>query len=433
MSQVDSVLNLVDSFLTDFHEKEAAIQDRSYTEVLSGPAELEKPSASEVVTDQRGLGKEQTEEARNGGANTDSVPENKDADGNSPVDDQGPDTLDTDEELKSRSEVLGTTREQEITQEQKVARANGMANAILNVAYEAFQKDAGAKEMYEGAKKRVSGARQAVGKGVNKAVDAAKGAADDANDAIRSGKQKGRESLDRIKRTKKNKAKQGVMYPKEASMDKEAQEWLDNAVPVAQAAAEGYFYDFLEGMHKRACDEREVMASMPAEVLNRIPGGVVGLLDKVAMEYPEAVMPEGMDMAEGEDGAAGEGGAGGMEAAMEDPALEEAMAGAPAEGGMEGAEGGMGEGEVDELAAALDEAGVTEEDLAQAFQDVQALQEAGVEPEELAQALEEIAGEGAGGAEAMEGGEAPVEKLASMDKEARERIDAIKEYLTSDR
>jgi hypothetical protein len=411
--QVQSVLNLVDSFLTDFENKEAAIQERSYTETLSGPAELEKPSGSEVVTEQRGLGKEQTEEARNGGANTDSVPENKDADGNSPVDDQGPDTLDTDEKLKSRSEVLGTTRTQEITQEQKVARATNMGNAILAIAAQAMEKEA---------------ACSCKGK-------AGKGKCPDCGMAYKKA------TLELPPRVAPEQPATGL--------NKEAADFLKYAEPVAQAAAEKYYWDFLEGMHKRAQDERQVAsANIPAEVLEAC-GGVPGLLDKVAMEYPDAVMPEGVDMAEGEDGEGGEGGEGGQapeaplpEAGGEDPMAalagggEDPMA-ALGGGGEEAALGGEGLGggeDIDQLAGALDEAGVTPEDLEQAFADVEALREAGVQPEELAAALEEIATESGGEAAALEGApDAPIDKAASMDKVARQRIDAIKEYLTSER
>jgi hypothetical protein len=59
-------------------------------------------------------------------------------------------------------------------------------------------------------------------------------------------------------------------------------------------------------------------------------------------------------------------------------------------------EGGMGGEDVDAMAAALDEAGVTPEELQQAMEDVQALQEAGIPPEELANALTEVVGEGGG-------------------------------------
>jgi hypothetical protein len=400
MSQVQSVLNLVDEFLTDFHQKEAAIQERSYTETLSGPAELEKPSASEVVTDQRGLGKEQTEEARNGGANTDSVPENKDADGNSPVDDQGPDTLDTDEKLESRSEVLGTMREQEITQEQKVARATNMGNAILEIAAQAMQKTAKCGTCDGG----YDGKCPSCGKMEKKAA------------------------LNLPPRT-------APAQDPYAGMSKEAAEFMDKAASVAQYAAEDYYYSFMEGMLKRAEDEAQIAQSnIPQHVLEAC-GGVSGLLDKVAMEYPDAVMPEGADMEEGIDGEGGDGEA----PILAEGGMEEL--GAPEGGGMEelggeGMEGGGGD--IDQLADALDQAGVTPEDLEQAFQDVQALQEAGVEPEELAQALEEISAEGGGAMGGMEGAPeeeaAPaIDKAASMDKVARERVDAIKEYLTSGR
>ena len=71
---------------------------------------------------------------------------------------------------------------------------------------------------------------------------------------------------------------------------------------------------------------------------------------------------------------------------------------APVEGeGMDGGGEEISEDELDQLADALDQAGVTPEDLEQAFTDISALQEAGVQPDELAQAIEQLSAEDGGG------------------------------------
>jgi hypothetical protein len=178
-------------------------------------------------------------------------------------------------------------------------------------------------------------------------------------------------------------------------------------------------------------------AQLDPETLEKV-GGIEGLLDKVAQENPEAILPEGIA-----PGMPVEEGAPPMpEAAPEAPMPEAAPEAAPEMGGEEE----IGEEELDQLADALDQAGVTPEDLEQAFQDIQALQEAGVQPDELAQAIEEmgaeeegaalggeeeVAPEPAGEVEAPveEPAEAPAEEEKVASEEQSRRIDMIKEFL----
>lgn len=96
---------------------------------------MEQPQPGSVT--QESLGLEHNEEAnKNGGINAPTAPKNKDSDGTSPIDKQGPSTLDADEPVKTDGNI-GPMRSQEITQEQKTAgeakRYRRIANGIRGI------------------------------------------------------------------------------------------------------------------------------------------------------------------------------------------------------------------------------------------------------------------------------------------------------------
>ena len=284
------------------------------------------------------------------------------------ADTQGTQTLDTDDPVKGKGNI-GPIRTQEITQEQKVARASNLGNAILQTLFKHASGDAAAPGEAGGAAQPAAAAAAPTPIAQPAAIP------NDANGLA-------------------------------AGNDKTASELIvDEMSKEAAMAAQLYYEGYFSGMLKRAADEAEVHNSnLPAEYLAGV-GGVSGLLDKVAMDFPEAVLPEGVDMAGGGEmppEAAPEGmppmpppEGGGMEGLMGGEG-----------GGMEGGEGGD---PVEQLAAALEEAGVTPEELAQAVEDVSALQEAGIEPDQLAGAMTEMLGEGGEGGGMEGGGEMPPE------------------------
>jgi hypothetical protein len=198
---------------------------------------------------------------------------------------------------------------------------------------------------------------------------------------------------------------------------------FDKLAAIADKEAQEFRLGLLEGMYKRAQDEVEVEnANIDPAILQKC-GGIEGLLDKVAQEDPGAILPEGAELPPELLGGA----------PMDELPAEES-AEVPAEASAEGGEGGeVSDDDLNELAGALDEAGVSPEDLEQAFEDVQALQEAGVSPEELTQALEEINTEAGTAAEATPETAQEVEasqKQAALQKHAsRERVNAIKAFL----
>lgn len=300
-------------------------------------------------TNQNNLGREQSAEAKDGGMNIETVSPNTDEDTEDFADKQGPQTLDVDQKVVSQGN-LGTVQKQEITQEQKTARAERLANSILDQIQGTLIKQANQADQ--------------------------------------------------------NQREQQPQHNKTAANDDMPQEFR-YAWDVANAHAVAYRDDFFKGMLKRAQDESEVLAAVSPEVL-AATGGVEALLDKVAMETPESVLPEGADIEMLSGGA--------------EMPVEEAGIGAEGEGaGLE------------ELVAALEEAGVTPEDLQQAFDDVQALKDAGVSTEELAQALTELTGESevAGDGAAPEA-EVPMEVPQGEEKLAadRARVDRLKQILS---
>jgi hypothetical protein len=327
LKNVDS-LALVEQYLKPIRARQKVAEESASHMETQSITEDEKPQSDETSVNQRNLGLEQTQAAVDGGSTVNSVAPNKDEDGKKPYDNIGPNTLTTDEPLVSHSEVLGQVNKHEIGQQDKMARAERLGNALLKAAGLSFESH--------------------------------------------------------------------QPLVKEATSDNV----FEKCAEIAARAASEYYESYLLGMLKRAQDEVEVEKA----------GLDPALLDKVAMEDPAAVLPEGALESLG--------------VAPEALAPEVAPEVAPEEGG-------VNETDVEELAAALDEAGVTPEDLEQAFSDVQALQEAGVSPEELTQALEEVGSETEQAASDVE---APPElmgeegKVAS-DQERRERVEAVKEFL----
>jgi hypothetical protein len=377
MDSVNDYLNVIDEFLTPMRDrmtKEAAA-DNSVSFKDTDPNKIEnqeKPSGgpNDGNTSYTSLGSEQTGDANDGGSNVGGIADNTDSDGKSPVDDQGPKTLDTDEKVVDKGN-LGARRSQEITQEQKMARATGLANRIVeSISSTLAQKQAAEEAQSQGQMQY----------------------ADDTHS-----KPKTSDSGEFGDEFASNMA---------SDYEKEASAALQKCASIAQVKAEEFYEACMLGMLKRAQDEAELANSGLDPRLIEAAGGVGAILDKVAMEYPEAVMPEEVMAAGGAEG--------GMELPPE--------GGAPEAGPEGGAEG------LDELAAALEEAGVTPEELEEAFADVQALQEAGVTPDELSAALEESVGGAAPEAEAE--AIAPEEKLAS-DNLFRQRVEAVKYFLAN--
>ena len=369
---VQSSLNLINEFLAPVRDrmaKEAAADNSvSFKDTTENQIEkMEEPVAP--ATEQKTIGNEQSQAAKDSNSNVEEVAPNSESDGEDFADDQGPQTLGTDNKVTDEGN-MDAVRQQKIDQEQtlgktatlqqKEARATQLSNAILTV----IQKQASEDE--------VNGDNAPEG---TMATNYTSAVAEDGTDGDGGD------------------LTEGLAENKEASEEDILFAQLDK---VASEAASEYHQGYLYGLLKRAQDEMEVSnAGINPEILEKV-GGVSGLLDKVATEMPEAVLPEEALPMEGVD---------------EMPVPEE-------EAGLEGG------GDLDQVAAALEEAGVTPEELEQAFSDVQALQEAGVTPEELGQALGELGGEGAP-AEALEG-----EKVASAGFD-RQRIDSIKAYLSN--
>jgi hypothetical protein len=92
-------------------------------------------------TTQDNLGREQSAEAKVGKMNIENVSPNTDADAEDFADGQGPQTLDVDQKVTSKGN-LGTIQKQEITQEQKTARAERLANGILGSIRNTLIKEA---------------------------------------------------------------------------------------------------------------------------------------------------------------------------------------------------------------------------------------------------------------------------------------------------
>jgi hypothetical protein len=354
----------------------------------------------DAVNSQTNLGTEQSQDAKDGGSTVDDEGDNANDLGDSFADGQGPQTLGTDDEVKDKGDI-GPLARQEISQEQKLARAQYLGNAILDVISNSIGKTAMQEDAPEG------------GVAPKKGYPAANYQANVQTDPkLEDG---------------------GDISEKNASHQKTAEELaFDKLASIANGAAQEYYEGYMMGLLKRAQDEHEVLNSgIPMNVIQKA-GGVSAILDKVAMEFPEAVMPEGeMPPMEGGDLGMAEGGE--MPPMEGDPMMgEDPMAGElPMEGGEGMEDAGMqadpAGGDLEALVTQLEEAGVTPEELEQAFADVDELQQAGVAPEELAAALSEINDEGAMAPEGgMDMGMAEGEEY--KEASARKRIDGIKAH-----
>jgi hypothetical protein len=277
-------------------------------------------------TTQTTLGNEQSQAAKDSGSTAPDEKPNSEADAQQAADTQGTQTLTVDDKVREQGNI-GPVSETEINQEQKMARASRLGNEIL------YQLEASLDK---------------------RATDASK---------------------KEVNRTPTDVLPAGI--PNDSDGDEEGgnklatqEEYvMHHLAKTASNAAQEFYEGYLSGMVKRAQDEIEVETSVPPSVLKQA-GGVRSLLDKVAMENPEAVLPEGTELPPEISDIPEEGG------------IEE--------GGFPGApeEGGIGDEDLEAIGAQLEEAGVTPEELQQAIEDVQALQEAGVSPEDLAAALE---------------------------------------------
>jgi hypothetical protein len=361
------------------HMQKGAAEDNSVSFKDTNDAKPEvQAQQSPGSPEQQTLGVEQKNDAHDGGANADSVEPNSEADGKDYADNAGINTLSTDDKVVDKGNI-GPMRGQAITQEQKMARADRLADSILTVLERSLQK------------KAEEGGSYPQDEDWNSEAETAK----DKNEQFGDSKngEHGNEYAD-------------AMASEE---DKEAAAQFNKIAAVAQNAAQDYYEGFILGMLKRAQDEADLRAAnLPPAVLQKV-GGIEGLLDKVAMADPMAVLPE------------------------------EAMGGAPEEAPMEEAPMEGGGEDLDAIAGELDAAGVTPEDLEAAMADVAALQEAGVAPEEIAAALTELEGEGGGeAAPAMEAPEAPAEGGAEAPAEeekvasglSRARVNWVKAYLS---
>jgi len=317
----------------------------SFRDTAKATPENQANSSPESTT-QTSLGNEQSQAAKDSGSTAPDEKPNSEADAQQAADNQGTQTLTVDDKVREQGNI-GPVSETEINQEQKMARASRLGNEIL------YQLETSLDKRATGASEGQAGGTPAT----------------------------------------QPTAEDYVMH---------------HLAKTAGDAAQEFYEGYLSGMVKRAQDEIEVETSVPPSVLSQA-GGVRSLLDKVAMETPEAVLPEGVELP--------------PEALVDGADLTEEVP----------EEGGVGDEDLEAIGAQLEEAGVTPEELQQAIEDVQALQEAGVTPEDLAAAL---GGEGAdvGGGE-IPGALAP-EAIPEevLDPEAKEASDQtllkINEILT---
>ncbi len=201
-----------------------------------------------------------------------------------------------------------------------------------------------------------------------------------------------------IKKTAASKEAAEVVLPE--GIDKEA---LEEMVATANKYAGEYFDQFMCGMIKRAQDEQALAEMNLDPKLLAEFGGVSGLLDKMAQEMPEAVLPPEV---------------------LEDAAVAAPAEAAPIETPVEGEPSPE---EVEAIAAAMEQMGVTPEILEQAMGLIEELQGQGYTEEDIAQAAAEMIEE-----MAPEAVEAPVEEAPVEEDEASvqdQLQDKVAEYL----
>jgi len=135
MAMIESIM----SGAEDQMAKDAATEDNSGNSATDTSTSFMKARANQIEekekqkpgsTTQTNLGIEQTEDAKDGKSNVDSVKENSDADGTAFEDSQGTQTMTTDDKVTSMGNI-GPMRYQETNQ--KTARAAALGNSILDV------------------------------------------------------------------------------------------------------------------------------------------------------------------------------------------------------------------------------------------------------------------------------------------------------------
>jgi hypothetical protein len=345
MANTEDILNMMDQFLTPIqNEKQAAHEDGDtpgdvIDETMSAGGK-EVSMKSEKGDEQGATGQEKREDINDatGGTPADSAEaDNKDGGSDKPTDDQGPSSLDSDEAVSA--EAIGTP----ITRESKVASEDA-ANARVQVLGTAvLDKLAGLVEVEKEAKDDDS---------------------DEKSDEEEKAEAKGEDE------SKKDEDYEDMDY--------------------AEKSAAIYELGYLHGYINRGNDHDEL-----------VEGGLADktaseVLTKVAMENPEATLPEEAymgeaPMAEGEDMVA--------DAA---PMGEVVPEGEVALGGEAEVVGGEDAAVLDEVAEALAAEGVSPEQFQQAVEAVEQLQAAGVSPEEILDAAGEVQSEEAPAAAAEE-------------------------------
>lgn len=384
-STVGSQLDMIEDFLEPLvkqAEKAAADQGTSFMDTDAGRIEnmSTQSSANEAGTSQTNLGNDQSALAADGGATAADSSENSMSDAENATDDQGTRTLTTDDKVTSMGNI-GPRRTQEISQEQK--------NANQKIAQLISGRENAAK-LANGILTTMSGMLKA--------------AHDDSQEDICEGCGEVIKDDECTCGHKEAASLEEALWPS-ASQVVGVEAYSDMVEKAAHQAQEFYGASLI-GQVKKATDVAGVTAAYSPDELAKY-GGAEALLDTVAMEDPEAVLPEEM-MAPPQGGGGEEFGD---------------MMGPGPEGEEEEMLGEEGGDALEELAAALEESGVTPEELEEALTDVQALQEAGVTPEALIEAVQgEMAGEAggeAGGEEEL--GDIPPElDPAAMDPAAME-------------
>lgn len=280
--------------------------------------EMQKIASSEEedvnpVKGQGKEGKETQDQAEKAGSDATS-PANKAKANPEPQEDETPIKLDLDKTVKGKSEVM-TPKDSPVSElEQKVARFNKLTVACTNILTDIAKETKVAPVI----QKRAS-------------------------------------------------AKPADISPEDAI--------LTGIMKQASADAQTFYKYNLMGRIQRLEDEDYLANSgINAETL-RNAGGVSGLLERVAADVPEAVIPEELMAPE--------------------------------------------EGELDDLAGELEAMGVSPEEVAAAVQDFQALTDAGVTPDEIVQVVQEVLNESPDGEEVpvdgVEGG--AMEEVAELDAE----------------
>ena len=336
----------LDELLTEMTGKEA--EDGSKR---PSTEELEKAPSKE----QTNIGVEQREAAKDSGSTADKTPE-QDEVGDQ---DMGIKTMDADAKLEQNSKTLKKVKKKPTTEgdtmEEKIAAMNRLGKGVISI----LEKTS--KELDEGANSE-------------------------------------KKAQDKNKKVVEN-LPEGV--------DKQA---FENMVGKANEVAAEYFNDYLYGMVKRAQDEKTLSEmNIDKKVLDKF-GGVSGLLDKMAAEDPDAVLPPEIAAQVASEGPVAD--------PVGDPVGE-----VPAE-----APGGLSDQEAQVIEQAMVELGVTPEILDQAMSLIEDLMAQGYSKDDIAMAVSEMMEEAAVPAEAPV--EAPVEEpVEDIQEDLQSKVAAfIKKY-----